>query len=75
MCSQIDDPTTYDEPLEDTVDWKRLRQIRIEREQHATADERKYGIPQRPGYIERHYDQLMAVQARRGWQFDPDERA
>jgi hypothetical protein len=74
MCSMNDDPSMHDEPLEDTVDWKRLREIRIERETFATDQERAEGIPPRHPGIERWYEQLKAVEARRGWEYDPSER-
>ena len=74
MCSAADDPSTYDEPLEDTVDWKALRLRRIARSEHASELERRHGIPQRPGWIEKEADRMRHSQARRGWQYDPSER-
>ncbi len=56
MCSRDDDPTTYDEPLEDSVDWTRLRQIRDTRETIVTLEERLLGIPPRTGPHERWTD-------------------
>ena len=66
MCSMNDDPSTYQEPLEDSVDWPRLRQIRNERETIVTLEERLLGIPPRTGSHERWTDSERHSEARRG---------
>ena len=75
MCSAMDDPSQYDEPLEDMADWAELRHRRIERETFATDQERAEGIPPRHPGIERWYDQMRASVARRGYEYDPSEEA
>jgi hypothetical protein len=64
MCSMNDDPSTYDEPLEDSVDWAALRRISARRRDQED-DERRRGIPP----MEENQKQVvrdMAVEARRG---------
>jgi len=69
MCSMNDDPSTYDEPIEDSIDWVWLRQRRIADQSAATERERTNGIPERPGTIEREYDRMRHSQARRGAEY------
>jgi hypothetical protein len=66
MCSMNDDPSTYQEPLEDSVDWAQLRLIRTRRETLATDQERLLGIPPRTGSHERWTDSERHSEARRG---------
>ena len=64
MCSMNDDPSTYDEPLEDSVDWAALRRISARRRDQEEM-ERRRGIPP----MEENQKQVvrdMAVEARRG---------
>ena len=64
MCSMNDDPSTYDEPLEDSVDWAALRRISARRRDRE-EDERRRGIPpMEPG--QKRVVRDMAVEARRG---------
>ena len=65
MCSMNDDPSMH-EPLEDSVDWARLRKIRDERETIVTLEERLYGIPARQGWAAHHADGARHSEARRG---------
>ena len=69
MCSMNDDPSMYDEPMEDSIDWAHLRWMRVKREEHATEAERRHGIPEREGVIRREADRLRHSQARRGFEY------
>jgi len=71
----MDDPSTYSEPMEDSVDWAHLRWMRTQREEQATLDERRRGIPP----LEENQKRVvrdMAVEARKGRdsypKLDPD---
>jgi hypothetical protein len=73
MCSRYDDPSTYDEPLEDSVDWATLRHIRDERLAAASPSERAFGIPERMDIVRREADRISFTYARRGWRFEPGD--
>jgi hypothetical protein len=70
MC-RPDDYPPYDEPLEDSVDWVSLRQIRDERRanwavEERRLDERRFGIPIRENVDQRQMDRMAHSQARNG---------
>ena len=69
MCSQFDDPSMHDEPIEDSIDWEWLRLRRIADQSAATAEERAFGIPVREGIIRREADRVHHSAARRGAEY------
>ena len=82
MCSDNDippyDATDQEDDAYDivaSIDWEAVRAIQhrqiadVMASMDATPGERLNGIPERPGYIEREYDRMRHMQARRGEEY------